>query len=189
MFPKPEDIAQDVYDRHINQRVILNVFRASHVEAMVLRALGKAYQLTEGWEAWDIVERVSGRRIEVKQSAALQTWRGPKSRSRASYDIAERKLQYVGVEAVTHEPPQRLADLYIFAWHGDESDRCDHRDPQQWEFLVVLAESLPKGQKSITRGSLTSKFGQAGWIAWSDLAATVTPALNAIRCTKERHIG
>lgn len=171
--PTSETIAIDVYNRFINQPVIINVFRASHVEAMVARALGDAYKLTEGWEAWDIEHRSEALRIEVKQSAAKQTWKGADKKSPPSFDIAPRQWQYIGTEAVKVDPPRRLADIYIFAWHGDESDQCDHRDASQWEFLVARASELKPGQKSITRGSLTSQFGKAAWIRWCELAAAV----------------
>jgi hypothetical protein len=187
--PTPEEIARDVFERFINQRVIVNVFRASHVEAMVSRALGDAFRLTNGWEAWDIEHCASGLRLEVKQSAALQTWQGAETRSPPSFDIAAREWQYIGTEAVKVDPPRRLADFYIFAWHGDDSERCDHRDANQWEFLVVSARNLPDGQKSITRGSLTSKFQRNAWVAWGDLAATVDRAVQAVQGAENQKVG
>jgi hypothetical protein len=179
--PTPNIIAQDVFERFINQRVIINVFRASHVEAMIARALGDTCRLTNGWEAWDLEHCATGLRLEVKQSAAMQTWQGSDSKSPPSFDIAARKWQYIGTEARKVEPPQRLADIYIFAWHGDDSERCDQRDPDQWRFLVSTSDDLPRGQKSISRGSLTSRFGPTAWISWCDLAETVERTLLKVR--------
>jgi hypothetical protein len=39
----------------------------------------------------------------------------------------------------------RLADVYIFAWHAGD----DQRNVSQWQFYVVNADQLPRGQKSI----------------------------------------
>jgi hypothetical protein len=45
---------------------------------------------------------------------------------------------------------QRLADLYIFAWH----DGGDQRSAGEWQFYVIEAGRLPAQQKSIGREAL-----------------------------------
>ena len=161
--PTSKQIADDVFERFIDQPVILNIFRACHVEAMVARALNEDYELTQGWEAWDLQHRTKGEpRIEVKQAAARQTWQGFKTKSQPSFDIAARKWAYIGDNIIKIEGSQRLAEIYIFAWHGVDTDECDQRNVRQWEFLVSASSKLPDGQKTITRSSLVSKFGESG---------------------------
>ena len=42
-------------------------------------------------------------------------------------------------------PPQRQADIYVFAWHPEEDLKiADHRRPDQWKFFVVAEEKLPR---------------------------------------------
>lgn len=171
--PSPDVIARDVFDRFIDQKVVINVFRAGHVEAILLRALGGDYKLTLGWESWDLQHIPSGLRIEVKQSAAKQTWGAPPRKSSATFDIAPRRESFDGNAVVKLDPPRRLAHIYIFAWHGDASEECDHRDARQWRFLAVPTSSLPANQKTITRTSLLSRYGAKAWIRWSEIATVV----------------
>ena len=47
-------------------------------------------------------------------------------------------------------PPDRLAEIYIFAWHEETRESAaDHRSPEQWRFLVVPAKSLRANLRSI----------------------------------------
>ncbi len=148
-IPSGEEIAGEVYSRFINQKVILNVFRAFHVEAMVARALTPDYQLSRGWEAYDLIHLGSGCRIEVKQSATRQTWHeGEPPKWASSFDIACRTGEFDGSAWLPFETPKRAAHIYIFAWHGIHDDTCDQRDPAQWIFYVVPASKLKIGQKT-----------------------------------------
>lgn len=172
-IPTPEDIARDVFVRFIDCKTVVNVFRAGHVEAMVLRALGGGYVLTDGWEGWDLTHKDTGWRLEIKQAAAKQVWKSkPKKTRHASFDIAPRKWEFSGDDWVKLDPPRRLAAAYVFAWHGDTSDACDHRDPAQWEFFVAPTTSLKPDQKTISRSSL-----KGAWMKWDELA----PAVEAMR--------
>ena len=52
------------------------------------------------------------------------------------------------------DSPGRLADIYVFAWHGRDDDCANHTDPGQWLFFAVAERDLPKNQKSIGLGRL-----------------------------------
>ena len=68
---------QRLVQRVYEQRLIGNVERGAYIECMIELALREhhpAWGLTETWDSWDLVNLKSGARIEIKQSAALQTW-------------------------------------------------------------------------------------------------------------------
>ena len=124
---------------------------------MVALALGPEWKLTweHGWDwaPWD-VEHESGARIEVKQSAARQTWDREEvaKRRNPSFSIALRKGYSTrdGSRWVEFQTPSRPADIYVFAWHNERRRRhADHRDSTQWRFFVVPEPQLPICQVNI----------------------------------------
>lgn len=125
------------------KRLITNNFRAIVVEAMVASALEPVWRwCSADWAGWDF-ERPDGLRLEVKQSAARQTWQRSDGRpSACSFDIKPRKGRYEGgTEWLDDEG--RYADLYVFAHHHVADEAADHGDPLQWHFYVVPASDLP----------------------------------------------
>ena len=63
----------------VYQALINNAERGAYVEHMIVLAL-EGWELTWPWASWDLQHRGDGARIEVKQSAARQTWhKRPKS--------------------------------------------------------------------------------------------------------------
>lgn len=145
--------------------VIQNNLRGIFVEAMVAELLGTPWKLSGAdWAGWDI-ENDSGSRIEVKQSARQQTWGRSKSVPRYSIAIA-RGHYHDGVTYVENITGERLADLYVFAWH--EGD--DQRDQEQWKFFVVPSQNLPRHAKTI---GLTALHKLAVPTNAQHLAATV----------------
>ena len=67
--------------------LIENGYRGLIAEILVAEALGAEWRICSGgWSGWDL-EHVSGCRIEVKQSAARQTWAAPKKASAPSFGI------------------------------------------------------------------------------------------------------
>ncbi len=141
--------------RRYDRRIMNNVQRGDYVECMIATALGADWRLTseEGWDwaAWDCEHAASGARLEIKQSAARQSWDreadGP--RRNPGFDVRPRKGYWPkdGGAWVTH--PGRLADVYVFAWHGKADEEADHRDATQWRFFVVAERLLPTGHKSV----------------------------------------
>lgn len=146
----------DLYD----QRVMSNLMRPAYVEFMIAVILGKGWRLVSAdWAGWDL-ENAQGARLEVKQSAARQTWTDRSSLAgrpgRGVFDIAVRRgywreggFEYVELDG------RRPADLFIFAWHPVEAlEQADHRDPAQWQFFVVPEDQLPPQQKTIGLGGV-----------------------------------
>lgn len=130
--------------------LVNNVLRAILAEAIVHAALGD----DGGWEwcsaDWAMCDfrHRDGTRLEVKQSAALQSWHREGSKpSRPSFDIAERRGYFEGSDWT--EAPGRNADVYVFAHHPVTDATADHREPEQWRFYAVAASALP-AQKTIS---------------------------------------
>lgn len=146
-------VLDSAFSTLFDQRVIGNTIRGFYAEALVAELLGPDWKLvSQDWAGWDL-ERKSGLKGEVKQSAALQTWdigkKEGKRRPSPSFDIAPRKGYWLG--DVWVEKPGRIADVYFFCWH-DCLDRnlADHRRADQWKFFVVASENLPPDQESIS---------------------------------------
>ena len=116
-------------------------------------------------------------RIQVKQSAARQSWHSDASPpGRPSFAIAHKTGRYDGLTWIAE--PSRNAEIFIFAWHPVADDSGDHREPDQWQFFVVAERDLPL-QKSISLSRLRSL---ASPVAFEGLkaeviatAATLTP--------------
>jgi hypothetical protein len=124
------------------QRLIANNFRAVIVEAMIASVLEPEWRwCSADWAGWDL-ERADGVRLEVKQSAAKQTWHSATDKpSSCSFDIRAREGRYEG--AAWFEGRGRNADLYIFAHHDICDESADHADPTQWTLYVVRSNDLP----------------------------------------------
>ena len=139
------------YDRCIMN----NVQRGDYVECMIASALGADWRLTseEGWDwaAWDSEHTASEARLEIKQSAARQSWDSESDRPRRnpSFDIRPRRGYWPKDGGPWVTDPGRRADVYVFAWHGEADEQADHRDATQWRFFVVAERFLPTGQKSV----------------------------------------
>jgi hypothetical protein len=146
------EIALRLAARLFDQRLIENPFRSAFVQAMIepyLRLGGWRYA-GDGWSGWDF-ERADGKRLEVKQSAAHQTWSDPRRlRTRGSFDIAERTgaSEKGGPEGTGGKG--RPADVYVFAWNGAYGEATDHRDPAQWLFYVIPTAHLPAAHRTIS---------------------------------------
>ncbi|WP_435203504.1 hypothetical protein [Qipengyuania sp. 902] len=135
--------------------LVTNTFRGTLVEAMLTQVLEPEWRwCSADWASHDF-ENGDGVRLEVKQSAALQSWYGdgfPPNRGR--FDIAARKVRWEGKCRI--EQAGRVASIYIFAWHPvTDVDRADNREPKQWQFHIVRSDALPP-QKTITHSKLSA---------------------------------
>ena len=127
--------------------------RGTYVEHMIALALEELqWSLTWPWGPWDL-QHQDRARIEVKQSAARPPWHQRPDNSEppprpypGRFGIKPSKGYYLedGTWKET-SPPQRHADIYVFAWHPEEDLKiADHRRPDQWKFFVVAEEKLPR---------------------------------------------
>ena len=124
--------------------IIQNNLRGLWAEAIVGELLGEDWSFAgNDWAGWDY-QRSDGLRLEVKQSARLQSW-GTETKS-PRFNISGPMGHYPdGKTWVGNSDRARLADIYVFAWH----DGRDQRRVSEWRFFVVRSDQLPRGQKSI----------------------------------------
>ncbi len=145
------EIALRLASRVFDQERIENQYRGAFIEAMIepyLEPYGWR-NVSDGWSGWDFEHR-NGSRLEIKQSAAQQTWAFPERRTRGAFDIAPRKGYYTEDGSKYVAVPGRSAHTYVFAWNDHYGPGTDHRDPAQWEFYVVATSSLPQEQRTIS---------------------------------------
>jgi hypothetical protein len=106
-------------------------------------------------------------RLEVKQSAARQTWTGARKATTPIFDIRARTGYFEGADWVAD--PRRFARIYIFAHHPIMDESADHRDPCQWRFYVVPTTRLPAGKTiSLVKVALLSDA-----VPWIGLKAAI----------------
>ena len=155
------EIALRLAARIFDQPLIANQYRSAFVEAMIepfLAPCGWRY-VGDGWSGWDFEHR-DGSRLEVKQSAAQQTWSAPrKLQTRGAFDIAARTGYFYEGGTKYAAVPGRCAQTYVFAWNPFFGPDTDHRVPDQWEFYVVPATLLPQRQRTISLSKIQKLAG------------------------------
>lgn len=172
--PSVQEIQHKVAQAAFGNPLITNVLRGQVVEAIIACALEPLWTwCAQDYSSWDF-ERADGLRLEVKQSAARQTWATFDRPSTCSFDIAERKGRWEG--PVWHNGAGRAAHLYIFAHHPLVDETADHRDPTQWQFYVVATSNLP----STKRLSLSRARQLAQAIGYPDIKTAVQAAADAV---------
>lgn len=156
--------------RCFGQRIIRNDLRGELVEEIVAMALEPEWVLCAGdWAAFDLKQADGPLRIQVKQSAALQTWHKPDARPPTPcFSIKEKSGRWEDGDRWIEER-SRNADIFIFGWHDRTDAKADHREPNQWQFFVVAERDFPK-QKSL---GLSTLHRLAKLVGFADLAAEV----------------
>jgi hypothetical protein len=146
------EIAARLATRLFDQKLIQNQYRSAFIEAMIEPQLvPKGWRYTgDGWSGWDF-ERSDGARLEIKQSAAHQTWSASRNvKTRGAFDISARTGYWSEGGSKWTAAPGRCAQIYVFAWNPTTGEETDHRDPAQWQFYVSPASRLPEGQRTIS---------------------------------------
>lgn len=175
-------IVGNILERY-DQRLIDNFARGVYVERMTAFALDPEWQLPAmAWEAWDLAHSATGARMEVKQSAAQQVMQPGFNEKPAppTFSIAPKK-GYWNPDWIALDPPRRVADLYVFAWHPVTGVAADHRHADQWEFYVVREDALPD-QKTI---GLKRVADLAQPVGYGGLAAAVEEARAGLASLKK----
>jgi len=175
-----DEIALRLASRIFDQRLIENQYRSAFIEAMIepyLTPNGWRY-VGDGWSGWDF-ERSDGSRLEVKQSAANQTWSAPRNiQTRGAFDIAARTGYFYEGGSKWANVPGRCAQTYLFAWNPVYGADTDHRNPEQWEFYIVAAALLPEGQRTIVLSKIKRMTAS---VKIAQLSHTVAIAAQGIR--------
>ncbi|URW76458.1 hypothetical protein M9980_04360 [Sphingomonas donggukensis] len=143
---KQAELVARLYKRLYDKPLIRNDLRGELVEEMVAIALEPEWvSCGDDWGASDLRHVESGLRMQVKQSAALQTWhRDGFSKSSPRFSIKQKTGSWVASTWTAHI--WRNAEIFVFGWHPLSDKDCDHRDPEQWEFYVVEESALPSTQ-------------------------------------------
>lgn len=169
----PAEVVAKVADAAFGRPLVTNVLRAQLVEAMIALVLEPEWHWCGADYAPCDFERADGLRLEVKQSAARQSWSTDKP-SKAIFDVAARTGRNEAHGWV--EEYGRAAHLYVFAHHPTFDDTADHRDPAQWLFYVVPTTALPD-VKQIALGTIKT---MAEAVPISKLAEVVAAVASAI---------
>lgn len=146
----PAEVVAKVANAAFGRPLVTNVLRAQLVEAMIALMLEPDWHWCGADYAPCDFERSDGLRLEVKQSAARQSWSTDKP-SKAIFDVAARTGRNEAQGWV--EEYGRAAHIYVFAHHPKFDDTADHRDPAQWLFYVVPTTVLPE-VKQIALGTI-----------------------------------
>lgn len=147
------DLERRILATLLGRPLVTNAFRGMLVEAMLAQVLEPGWRwCSKDWESHDF-ESADGVRLEVKQSAALQSWNAESSKpGTGRFDIAPRKVRWEGAGRI--KAAGRHASIYVFAWHPvTDPVTADHRLAEQWLFYPVAERNLPK-QHTIARGKI-----------------------------------
>lgn len=147
---QPARIQERILSEFFSAPILGNTERGIYCEAMIAEQLGQPARITShGWYPWDIQigdnradwpERI---RIQIKNSARLQTWHGPGQQSDCSFRLNFRRLpEYFHRDNpdIPCEDLGFLSDLFLLCHHPEtDSAKADHRDPGQWQVHVLSA--------------------------------------------------
>jgi hypothetical protein len=163
------EIAKKAGDAAFGNPLVENSWRSHVVEMIVESVLSPEWKWSaEGWSGWDFQHVKTGLRLEIKQSAAKQSWTGtPKRTSQPKFSIQTAKVHWTN--GVDPKPFPGRAEIYVLAYHPIKDDTADHRDPLQWTFYVVRTRDLPEA-KSVSLAKLS------GNVPVAELARSVEAA-------------
>jgi hypothetical protein len=168
----PGTVLDRLVQRLYGQPIIRNVLRGELVEQFVLDGLGGGWIAAGDYEAWDVQTMDGRHRIQVKQSAARQSWSGvdcKPSNGRFSIKGSKSWTDSSGWSGAV----ARQANLYVFAWHPLVGASADHRDPSQWEFYIARTNQLPE-QNSLSLNMVRSFCAQC---SADEISTTLLPML------------
>lgn len=133
-----------------------NTLRGALAEFIVASAVGvDTTKAREDWTAYDLLTE-SGRKIEVKCSAYLQSWNTEKL-SRVQFSI--RPARSWDAENDFSDEAKRWSDLYVFCLYASKDRNESPLQLERWVFYLLPTSVLDRQcgeQKSITLSSLLS---------------------------------
>ena len=148
-----------------------NTLRGALAEFIVASALGIDTTVSrQDWTAYDLLSP-SGRKIEVKCSAYLQSW-NPERLSKIQFSI--RPARSWDAENDFSVDLKRWSDLYVFCLYASKDRSETPLQLERWEFYVLPTEVLNQrcgSQKSITLNSLLSLHPAK--VTYEDLQETI----------------
>lgn len=161
-----------------------NTLRGALAEFIVASALGIDTTVSrQDWTAYDLLSP-SGRKIEVKCSAYLQSW-NPERLSKIQFSI--RPARSWDAENDFSADLKRWSDLYVFCLYASKDRSETPLQLERWEFYVLPTEVLNQrcgNQKSITLNSLLSLHPVK--VTYEDLQETIENI--SLGCTPPQNI-
>ena len=131
-----------------------NTLRGALAEFIVASAIEvDTNECREDWTAFDLLTK-SGKKIEVKCSAYIQSW-NPEKLSKIQFSI--RPARSWDAEADFSEEAKRWSDLYVFCLYSSKDRNESPLQLEHWEFYVLPTSVLDEkctNQKSISLNSL-----------------------------------
>lgn len=180
LVPTIDEIRSKLCTAAFGDSLISNIYRGLVAEIIVGAALDREWRMCSAdWQGWDF-EHPGGTKLEVKQSAARQTWTGMRGASTAIFDIRARTGYFEGADWTPD--PRRFADIYVFAHHPITDSSADHRDARQWRFYVVEASRLP----STKTLRLTRLATPSAPLLWEDLRGAIESMRTRLDHREER---
>lgn len=160
-------LQQLLLDTFYSARVLNNSHRGDLVEIMVQEALGTEWKhVGLGWNLWDL-QRGAGPdriRIQVRHCAFKQLWGATKvpvfqfswKQGPPMYFFRDHPDEQVEKEGW-------FCDMFVVGLHRRDDETCDQMDMDQWEFSVIPASDLRRGQHSISLSKGVTKWPPVRW--------------------------
>lgn len=168
------------YWRWAHSDIVENVQRGIFAEFLVATALGVTHVHRAGWAGYDL--DYDGKKIEVKSSAFLQSWK-QRRLSRPSFDVAAHQ-QFIEDDG-TLESARRVADCYVFCLYEDTDPMsASILDTARWAFYVAGQGDIDGWGTSKTL-SLASLKTLTTSVGYSELKDRVNVALQGKRFPPE----
>jgi hypothetical protein len=168
----PPEAVKRLASRLYGAPIVRNSARGELVEEIVAMALEPEWRLCGDWSECDLKHR-SGLRLQVKQSAARQSWYTTGSvPSRGSFRMAYKTGRYLEDGNTWVNERSRNADIFVFAWHPGLDETSDHRSPEQWRFFVIAERDLPP-RASISLSTLRTIADEVAFAVLADAVEAV----------------
>lgn len=143
-----DQISARVRREFLERPIMDNALRGYWCEAMVAEALGPECRIvSDGWNPWDLQVGPDGGsfperiRLQVKNSAARQTWHGADDApSASSFTMTWRAPPFYLARdnaAVPCEDEGFLCEMFVLCHHPVSGANADQRDPRQWNVYLV----------------------------------------------------
>lgn len=143
-----------------------NTERGVVAEFLVAKTLDVVDKVRREWTECDVV--FDDIKIEVKSAAYRQSWAQDKNKvPKINFSIAKTQESWKPEtgKITKHDPPKRIADVYVFCVLGTKQEFKDEKIPDplntdEWSFYVLDTASLPD-QKTISLSSLQRRVKDA----------------------------
>jgi hypothetical protein len=173
-FVTAENVKARFFREAFSRPLLDNTLRGVWCEFMLCEALGpECRPVGLAWHPWDLqigpdsADVPTRIRIQVKNSAVLQTWNEAAGKASASiFNLTWRRRPAYFDRSHPGVPCERegfLCDLFILCHHPvADWEVADHRNPSQWRFYVlpVIGPFCAVSEVEIT--ALRQSFGVAG---------------------------